>query len=222
MFKSKQRDIVITQFEHGRLAGILAAHWGNEPFARPAIDFDSFVKGVTFHDRGYGLIDNAPIDGVPVEEWLAIQQTGLNQQYDDAVADIVALLHIRRLLNLDPTPERQALMALADERVEARLLEVPYTRAQFVAADRITRFCDDLAFHFSFENLCTVTHEAQQHDDDEPLVITSQVKSGGVIRVDPWPFDVPSLSGFVIAYEEAGYPDRLEPLLVDFRVEPKQ
>ncbi len=219
MFKSKQRDIVITQYEHGRLSGILAAHWGNDRFARPAIDFASFVKGVTFHDRGYGLIDNAPIDGVPVEAWLAIQKAGIDLRYADAVADIVALLHIRRLLNLDSTPERQALMGLADERIEARLSQVPYTRVQFVAADRITRFCDDLAFHFSFENICTVTHQVSQAAD-EKLEITSHIESDGLIRVDPWPFNVPSLSGFVIAYEAAGYPDRLEPLLVDFRLEP--
>ena len=54
MFKSKQRAIVITQHEHGRLAGMLAANWGNARFAKPSINFDSFVKGVTFHDRGYG------------------------------------------------------------------------------------------------------------------------------------------------------------------------
>jgi hypothetical protein len=220
MFKSKQRDIVITQFEHGRFAGILAANWGNEQFARPAIDFESFVKGVTFHDRGYGLIDNAPIDGVPLVEWLAIQKRGIDARYDDGVADIVALLHIRRLLNLDPTPERQALMALADERVEARLADVPNTRAQFTAADRITRFCDDLAFHFSFENIRGVTHEMQPQPEAETVTLTSHIESDGVIRVNPWPFSVARFGGFLIAYEAAGYPDRLEPLLVNFLVEP--
>ena len=219
MFKSKQRDIVITQYEHGRLAGIIAAHWGNERFGKPAIDFNSFVKGVTFHDRGYGLIDNAPIDGVPVAEWLAIQKRGIDERYDDATADIVALLHIRRLLNLDPTPERQTLMARADERIEARLTETTHTRAQFVTADRITRFCDDLAFHFSFENVRAVTHQVHQQPDGELVEITSRIESGGLIRVDPWPFSVSRFGGFVIAYQAAGYPDRLEPLLVDFQVE---
>ena len=64
MFKSKTRPLVLPQSEHARLAGLLAYHWGNADFDRPALDFASFVKGVAEHDRGYGVYDNAPIDGV--------------------------------------------------------------------------------------------------------------------------------------------------------------
>ena len=34
MFRSKARPIVIPQYEHGRLAGTLAQHWGNDHFDR--------------------------------------------------------------------------------------------------------------------------------------------------------------------------------------------
>ena len=50
MFKSRTREIVFTQYEHGRLAGTVARAWGNDTFDRPALDFDAqffgFVAGV--------------------------------------------------------------------------------------------------------------------------------------------------------------------------------
>lgn len=61
MFKSKIRSIIIPQYEHGRLAGTVASLWGNDDFARPVIDFASFVQGVALHDWHYGPIDNLPI-----------------------------------------------------------------------------------------------------------------------------------------------------------------
>ena len=57
MFRSSRRDVVFPQAEHARLAGAIALAWGNERFARPALPFDAFVRGVTLHDRGYGQLD---------------------------------------------------------------------------------------------------------------------------------------------------------------------
>ena len=43
---------LISQTDHSRFVGLLAAHWGNEQFTalRP---FESVVRAATFHDFGY-------------------------------------------------------------------------------------------------------------------------------------------------------------------------
>ena len=76
MFKSKQRSIVIPQWEHQKLAGTLALLWGNAEFERPPVPFESFLIGIGLHDRAYGPLDNLPIGGIPEEDWLALT-TGL-------------------------------------------------------------------------------------------------------------------------------------------------
>ena len=57
MFKSKQRPIAISQWEHQKLARTLALLWGNAAFERPPVPFDSFLIGVGLHDsvRPYRL-----------------------------------------------------------------------------------------------------------------------------------------------------------------------
>src|SRR5262249_39739547 len=69
MFTSKQRPIVIPQWEHQKLAGTLALLWGNADFDRPPIPFESFLTGIALHDRAYGLLDNLPIGGIAEEQW---------------------------------------------------------------------------------------------------------------------------------------------------------
>ena len=51
---------LITQPDHGRLAGALARHWGNDQF-RPAALQDALVYVADFHDDGWVPLDGAPI-----------------------------------------------------------------------------------------------------------------------------------------------------------------
>jgi hypothetical protein len=92
MFRSKARPIVIPQYEHGRLAGILAQQWGNDNFDRPSMNFASFVEGVALHDWHYSFGDNLPIDGADEEAWLAMTRRGLVLRLPDPISDIVAKL----------------------------------------------------------------------------------------------------------------------------------
>lgn len=224
MFQSKTRDIVIPQYEHARLAGLLAAHWGYAEFDRPAIKSDSFVKGVTFHDRGYGTIDNNPIGSGATEQWLAIQRRGIEMRYDDAAADILALMHVRRLLAGEDSPERLALGEEADARIAGRMAETPYTAAQFRWADRLTWFCDMASFDFCFEepNERRRSVYSRVDDFDSSVEIHLQLQAGGIIRMHPWPLGVDSYAGFITGYEAAGYPEKLEPVLVHFQILPGQ
>ncbi len=54
MIRSRRRAVVFPQADHARLADTLALAWRD----RPALPFDSFVRGVADHDRGYGEYDN--------------------------------------------------------------------------------------------------------------------------------------------------------------------
>ncbi len=218
MFKSRNRDVVTPQSEHSRLTGMLAYHWGNEEFDKPP-HFDSFVLGVTLHDRGYGEYDDDPIGGVPIERWIALQKRGVERSYSDPVADIVAVRHIRRLLGYDGTPERRALMTTADRRIESRLRETDITRDDVEWMDRITNLLDSITFDFGFETPAQSTRPiCPRYGSDETISVSYALETGGIVTVDPWPFRVDRIEGYVLGYEARGYPQRLAPILIEFLV----
>src|SRR5262245_32562410 len=51
---------LIAQTDHSRLAGQLAAHWGNSNFAAPD-PYDSMVRAATFHDFGWLRYETGPL-----------------------------------------------------------------------------------------------------------------------------------------------------------------
>lgn len=214
MFKSRVRPIVVPQAEHGRLSGILASLWGNEAFDLPAMDFDSFVLGVTSHDRGYGVLDNSPLFQMPADDWNAIQRNGITQGFDDPVANIVTLMHIKRLLGYSDVPE---LNQLVDQHIKQSLIQTDVPTDVFVWADKITRLCDNIAFDFSFEKMIQKPTDVHpRRDSEETVTIHHRLEDNGVIRVDPWVFSVEEYHGFIMGYELEGYPDKLEPVLMPF------
>jgi len=52
--------VLIGQTDHSRLVGQLAAHWGNEHFAKPA-PYNSMVRAATFHDYGWLRYETSPL-----------------------------------------------------------------------------------------------------------------------------------------------------------------
>ena len=52
--------LLITQTDHSRLVGQLAAHWGNARFAAPA-PYESVVRAATFHDFGHLTYETKPL-----------------------------------------------------------------------------------------------------------------------------------------------------------------
>jgi hypothetical protein len=52
--------VLIGQTDHSRLAGQLAAHWGNAQFATPD-PYDSMVRAATFHDYGWLRYETNPL-----------------------------------------------------------------------------------------------------------------------------------------------------------------
>ena len=219
MFESRVRPIIIPQYEHTRMAGALAMHWGNAQFDRPAFSFASFVRGVALHDWHYGFGDTLSIDSSREEDWLDVTRRGVALTLPDPVADVVAKLHLKRLLGYGDSPHREPLSAEIERRVAERLPATGHSRADFDWADRITRLCDNLAFYFAFEKPGEWSSAVfSRRSDADETSITYRVLHEGRVRVEPWPFDIPLISGLLIAFRAEGYPDRLEPVVVPYRV----
>ena len=43
----------------------------------------------------------------------------------------------------------------------------------------------------------------------------------GVINVDPWPFSVDEHKGYLVAYQMEGYPERLDPVILPYKLKKK-
>lgn len=195
-FHSRRRALVFPQADHARFAAALALAWRD----RPPIPFESFVRGVADHDRGYGERDDDPIGGTDDERWLEIQRRGFAPRGEDPVVDLVVALHVRRLIG-----EGEAY-AEADAVVESLLAETGLTREQADAADAVTNVCDVISLLFCFEEPAA----------RELRGFRVAVDGQGRFEIDPWPFDVSVLKGLVTAFEADGYPQRLAPVVVPF------
>ena len=223
MFKSKTRPVVFPQYEHDHLSGALAANWGNEAFDQPALDVGAFVQGVLLHDWQYGILDNIPIIEAPEADWMAVTRGGVQHCFANPVTDIVVKLHIKRLLSFDESDERTALKEEIERQVAARLPESGFTRADFEWADRITRFCDQVAFDFCFEQPVQRSLPiCPRRGSTETVEMSYAIGENGEIEVTPWPFGIPTFSGAIISYERAGYPDELTPQSKLYTVRPRQ
>jgi hypothetical protein len=201
------------------MAGAIASLWGNENFERPALDFPAFVKGVALHDWGYGLIDNLPIGESPQTKWLRAIRRGVRHPFEPAVTDVIIKLHLRRLLAAKDTPPRRKLIAEVDALIPALLQKSEHPLSDFAWADRITNFCDYIAFYFAFEESFEKTFNVfsqlgTQNETGIHLVISGHEE----IVVEPWPFGVKSYQGFIYAYTAEGYPQVLNPILLPYRL----
>ena len=114
------------------------------------------------------------------------------------------------------TPERQVLYSKLDERVQDLVLSYKLNLSAYEQADTITDFCDLIAFDFSFESDQERTLTVYQNTD----VITdiTYKLSNGKITLDTWPFSIPKIEGYILGYQQAGYPESLEPVILNFAV----
>jgi hypothetical protein len=190
MFRSLRRDVVFPQMNHAAFAGELALLWESLPLTR-----ESFVRGVALHDRGYGELDNDPIGGVPRERWLEIQHRGFAMHDDDPIVDLIACMHITRLVRGAVPAFEEALPKL---RERARVDE-----ATALAADTITNLCDRISFDVCFEEAA----------DGSVGDIAYEYDGGHTVTVDPWPFATDEFSLLLIGFQSDGYPERLERVL---------
>ncbi|MGZ4413461.1 MAG: DUF3891 family protein [Gaiellaceae bacterium] len=205
-FHSRRRSIVFPQVEHAHFAGELASQWRD----RPPLPFESFVRGVAEHDRGYGELDDAPLGAVESASWVEIQRRGFTRHGEDPVTDLVVALHVRRLLASRDDAFEEAAYAEVDALVPSLLAAAGVVEADAETADAITNVCDVLSLLFCFESAA------------EREVRGFRLASDGLGRLSiaPWPFVPGGLTGEVPAYDREGYPQRLARLAVPHVLEP--
>jgi hypothetical protein len=218
MFKSKQRPLVIPQWEHQKLAGTLALLWGNADFERPPLAFESFLVGVGLHDRAYGPLDNLPIGELPEEEWLALTRRGFEMTWSDPIADLITKMHLKRLVSYGNAPARQALAAEMAQAIRVQIQRSGLRAAVFERIDRITNLCDRIAFDVCFEAPAKGDVRIfPRNDRDEEIVVRYQIEDGA-IQVAPWPFTIDSHTGYLVGYQLDGYPTLLEPVMLRYQL----
>ena len=206
MFRSARHGVAVPQAEHARLAGAIAAVWGR-PVALP---FESFVRGVALHDRGYGELDDDEIGSIAPERWVEVQSGGFRARSGNAVVDLVVALHIRRLIGNDDHPARVALAREIDAALPALLTAAGVGEDDAGAADAVTNLCDRISFVF-----CSGTAAA-----GEVGGIRFEYDGETATTLDPWPLAVPWLAGVVGGFAAEGYPRKLQPVVRLFRIEP--
>jgi hypothetical protein len=129
--ESKTGWWLVTHPEHGRLAGAIAARWGNRLFAPPEPS-DRVLRGIHAHDDGWARRDAHPritkqgkpsafsvevaVGGKPafaetdveidLEEYLGVREHGVAEvAARDAYAALLVSLHTCDLLTKDPSRE---------------------------------------------------------------------------------------------------------------------
>lgn len=221
MFKSKRRAIVTPQSEHLRLVGTLAMPWGNDNFDSPPIERTSMIMGMGLHDRGYGLMDNSAIGSMSEEEWNGIARRGFYMQYSNIIADTIVKYHVRRLASHDESAERKAMAVEFSQAIDERLKQYNLSKALFDRMDRITDLCDRISFDFCFDVPGSGAVSIFPWNEENTEVLVQYHVEEGVISVAPWPFSVDSHEGYLIAYSLDGYPDRLDPFILPYRLQRK-
>ena len=219
MFRSKSRGVIITQFEHARFAYQLAAQYGNEDFDLPNIPMNSFLTGVLFHDRGYGIIDEYEIGQMSEDTHVEVLAKGGLEQCSDPVADIVARFHILRLLGNNNTTRRNEISIKLDQLNNKVLADHNLDRELFKKADRITDLLDFTSFDFCNE----VFNEKEllvypKYDSAKEVGIKHRVISMNEIVVNPWPFKEETITGEILGFKISCYPTKLDPVLISFLV----
>jgi len=206
MFRSVRRPVIVPQADHARFSAAIALAWRD----RPPLPFESFVRGVADHDRGYGEHDDDEIGVVDNVRWVEIQRRGFHPRGEDAVVDLVVALHIRRLMSPPDDDVEAAALADLEHLLPGLVAGAGVTREDADAADAVTNVCDRIAFLFPFEEPAA----------GEVRGIAYELDGDGSVVLDPWPLAVRRLPGLVTAYEADGYPDRLVPVVVPFDIRP--
>lgn len=227
MFITKDRTLAIPQDEHARLAGAIAAHWGNSEFALPHVDRDEFIAGVRCHDSMHGLFDTftvldrperGSLDDAGRAALIAIYEGGLTFT-SRPVVDALRMLHIMVLAKGLSTE----VVRSADLLIDRLVRENGLYRPELDKTYNLLRACDSVAFDFSFRDPAPrtgVREVYRGHGDATPTLIHFEVRDACII-LDPWPLNRETVTGEIMAYDLKGYPFDLKAVPVNYTVLPK-
>jgi len=134
------------------------------------------------------------------------------------VADTIVKYHFRRLASYDNSPERKALTDEFSKGIDEHLKKHDLSELLFARIDRITNLCDSLSFGLCFDVPASGEISIFPRNDEETEVTVKYHVEDGIIRVDPWPFSVDSYQGYLLAYKSDGYPETLDPVVLNYEL----
>ena len=175
---------------------------------------------MSFHDRAYGYLDTHAIGELTEQEWLGIARLGFGMSFPDQVADIIARNHILRLVQNRPVASAPEMEQEMVQALDEQIGRSGYSKEFFQRIDRITQLTDRISFEFCFERQAEGKLAVfPRNGSDEEVELNYRI-AGESITLDPWPLDVGEVSGYLNAFREAGYPHKLDPVIVPFRIMP--
>ena len=221
MFKSTQRPIVIPQSEHLKLAGALAQLWGNAEFELPPLPRLSVVAGIALHDRAFGYLDDLPV-GTEVDDaaWLPMTRNGFTMPCADPIADLITRHHLLRLVAGRDTPARRVLAEEMRGVIREQIDQHGLDAGLFLQIDRMTKFCDFVAFDFCLEQATEGQVEVFARYANAELRVVRYRIDGSEITLDPWPLQVAEVRGYLVGYQLSGYPEQLDGLVIPYHIRP--
>ena len=105
-----------------------------------------------------------------------------------------------------------------DSVIEGQLGIYGFSRDFFERMDRITRLCHKISFDFCFESPAAGDVSVFPRNAQADEISVKYSVEEGRIRATPWPFSVKRYEGYVIGYRSDGYPARLDPVMLMFRL----
>ncbi len=221
MFKSKSHALIIPQSEHLRLAGELAMLWGNSAFELPPLPRLSLLAGIALHDRGYGYLDNIAIGGAPEKVWLEVTRQGFFMPCSDPITDLVVRHHLLRLVSGYGASAAQAQLA-AEMRltIQQQLAQYGLDAALFAQVDRMTQFCDAVAFDFCWGEPAERQVEVFHRYAPAASTPLRYRVSGNEIELDPWPLAVHQSSGYLLGCRPENYPQTPDSIPIPYFIRP--
>jgi hypothetical protein len=184
------------------------------------MDFDSFVRGVALHDRGYGELDDDGLGDVPAARWVEIQQRGFAPRGDDPIVDLVVALHVHRLVSTPRDPVEAAALPEMEDALPRLRDAAGVAEADARAADAITHLCDRISFTVCFEEPSEWAQPVIPKAGAQPIDMSFAFDGAGRATLSPWPLVVAPFSAVVAAYRADTYPQVLEPEVTLLRLEP--
>jgi hypothetical protein len=213
--------LLINQTDHCLLSGQLAAHWGNECFARPQ-PFESVIRAAAFHDCGWyryqisPLLDEqtgeppnfmkVPLDDIQIGafQWGTDWMTGI-----DPYAGLLINKHRTGLwrgrygaiqhpqaYNEKKLPQQLEAFIIRNEARQEQE-QGSWDKQEFWTNYRLHQVWDLLSLYFCVEEPKVDYIEpvplSYQGGDNEGVRMTMTPSDARTVKIDPYPFDAPQL-----------------------------
>lgn len=170
--KYRGQLLLVTQPDHGDLAGQFAAHWGNSQFQRPE-PYEDMVVAATAHDNGWWEQDNRPtIDSekqspydfrsLPYTEHTTLYRRGINRAIDDSpYAGLMVCMHgtglYKQRYGTDPSlvrqPNNPEEAAAVEKFIQDQELIQQEIRSQFARDARYRHYLPDAYIWMNYKLL---------------------------------------------------------------------